>query len=342
MKTIKRTAVAAAAAMSAALFLTACSPPAQTPAAAGTAVADAGKKLNIGFFGFAKSNSFAQGTFLGVEQAAKANNAQATFVDSNFNAQTQIQQIQDAVTSRQFDVMVIQANDNQALIAPLQQAVQAGITVVIEFSVVGTKFDTIEPQVPGAISIVNMPTANGKSLGEMGKEACATVPGDSCNVAYLEGFKSLPLDNARTDAVKAELATDPRIKLVGSVEGGYTADTGRKAFQDLSQANPKLDVVIGSAQAITGAAQAAGQTAVKFIGNGTSKSNVEAVRSGKWFGIYVSDVAANGLKAAELGLAKARGQNVPTAVDEAELAPNRGKGTQKVLEETNFQSLYDD
>lgn len=341
MKHLKKCAMTAVLAV--AMLTTACSPPAQ---GTNTAQAvDPAKKLNVGFFGFAKSNGFAQGTFLGVEQAAKDNNAQATFVDSNFNAQTQIQQIQDAVTSRQFDVIVVQANDNQALMAPLQQASQAGITVVVEFTVVGPKFDTIEPQIPGAISVVDLPTANGKSLGIMGKQACATVTADTCKVAYLEGFKSLPLDNARTEALKAELATDPKVQLVASVEGGYTADSGRQAFQNVSQANPDVDVVIGASQAITGAAaaaQSAGNTKIKFIGNGSSRPNVDAVKSGKWFSIYAFDVVANGAKATELGLKKARGEDVPTAVDEASLAPNNGLGTKDALTETNFDPKYSD
>src|SRR3954462_11238653 len=79
VKIIKRSA-AAASLLSLALLTSACTPPTQAASAPASAV-DAGKKLNVGFFGFAKSNGFAQGTFLGVEQAAKANNATATFVD---------------------------------------------------------------------------------------------------------------------------------------------------------------------------------------------------------------------------------------------------------------------
>ena len=340
MKRIKRSA-AAAAFVGLTILTSACSPPTQSSAKPAV-VADSGKTLSVGFFGFAKSNAFAQGTFLGVQEAAKANNATATFVDSNFNAQNQVQQVQDAVTSKQFNVIVIQANDNLALIAPLQQAIQAGITVVVEFSVVGPKFDTLEPQIPGAISIVDLPTNSGKLLGEMGKEACAEVAKDICKVAFLEGFKSLPLDNARTDAFKAELAKDPKVKLVASVEGGYTQDSGRAAFQNVSQGNPDVDVVIGSSPAVTGAASVAGNSKIKFIGNGGSKSNVEAVRSGKWFGITFNDVFANGTKATELGLAKARGQEVQLATNEKELAPNKGKGTKEALDKANYVAKYSD
>lgn len=341
MKSFKRLAVVGALA-STVLLLTACAPPTGGPATSAGPV-DANETLDVGFFGFAASNSFAQGTFIGVDNAAKANNATATFVDSNFDAPTQVKQIQDAVTSDQFDVIVVQANDNQLLMAPLKQAVDAGVTVVVEFSIVGPNFDTVEPQIPGVISIVDVPTKNGEILGQMGKEACDTVEGDVCEVAYLEGFKSLPLDNARTDSVKAELATDPRIKVVASVEGGYTQDSGRKAYQDISQANPDLDVVIGSAQAISGAALAAGDaTQIKFIGNGASVSNVEAVRSGKWFSIYASDVVANGKKATELGLAHARGEKVETAVDESTLGPNGGVGTKDALDSADYESGYSD
>ena len=341
MKSINRFALSGAL-VSVALLLTACAPATGEAATPGAPV-DVNETLDVGFFGFAASNSFAQGTFVGVKEAAEANNATATFVDPNFDATTQAKQVQDAVTSKQFDVIVIQANDNQLLIDPLQQAIDAGITVVVEFSVVGPKFDTIDPQLPGAISVVDVPTTNGKALGEMAKEACATVSGDTCEVAYLEGFKSLPLDNARTDAVKAELVTDPKIKLVASVEGGYTQDGGRKAFQDISQANPNVDVIIGSSQAVTGAALVAGEDSdIKFIGNGASASNVEAVRSGKWFSIYVTDVVANGKKATELGLAHARGEKVETAVDERTIAPNDSLGTKEALDAVDYKSGYSD
>ncbi|MCW2132350.1 sugar ABC transporter substrate-binding protein [Arthrobacter sp. VKM Ac-2550] len=343
MKNIKRSAVTASLA-GLALLMTACSPPSEANNSADSAAAaGVDEKLDVGFFGFAASNSFAQGTYLGVEKAAAENNATATFVDSNFDPQTQVQQIQDAVTSQQFDVIVVQANDNQALVRPLEQAIDAGITVVVEFSVVGPKFDTIEPQIPGVISIVDSPTVNGTALGEMGRDACAEVEDDVCQVAYLEGFKALPLDNARTDAVIAALEEDPKIEVVASVEGGYTQDSGRQAYQDVSQANPDLDVVIGASQAITGVQLAAGEgSELKLIGNGASKSNVEAVRSGDWFSIYVMDVVANGAKATELGLAKARGEAVEMAIDEATLAPNGGKGTKEALEKVDFEAQYSD
>lgn len=299
--------------------------------------------LKIGFFGVAQSNSFAQGTYLGVEAAAKANNASATFVDSNFDANTQAQLVMDAVAKKTYDVIVVQANDNQKLIAPLEAATAAGITVVVEFSVVGPKFDTIAPQVKDAISVVNLPANNGEALGQLGLDACAQVAGATCNVAYLEGFRSLQLDIVRTEAVKKKLATSAKVNLVASVEGGYTADSGRQAFQAVQQQNPNLNVVIGSSQAIAGAAAlAGGASGIKFIGNGASKQAVAAVLDGSWFGTYIFDTFRNGQKATELGLAKARGKQVETAINEQTLAPNSGIGTKEALTTSKFESMYSD
>jgi len=112
-------------------------------------------QLSIGFFGFAAANSFAQGVYDGVEAAAEEMGATSEFVDSNFDGQLQAQQVTDAVTSGQYDIIIIQANDNLVVQKPLEDAVAAGIPVVVEFTAVGPDFETVEPQVEGAISIVD-------------------------------------------------------------------------------------------------------------------------------------------------------------------------------------------
>lgn len=298
--------------------------------------------ISIGFLGFAASNSFAQGTFKGVEEAAEELGATATFVDGNFDGQQQVQQINDAITAQKYDVIIIQANDNLAVQEPLQRAVDAGISVVVEFTPVGPDFETIEPQVDGAISVVDSPVRNGKVLADLALQACDEV-GDDCTVAYMEGNRALPLDNARTQKVIETLEAADGVEVAPSVQGGYTQDEGRAAFQDIVQAHPDVDVVIGSAQAVGGAALAAGEDSkVKFVANGGSITAVEAVRSGAWFGAAVLDVVANGRKAAELGVAHFQGEDVETTVDETTLAPNGAIGTKAALDEADFVSQYDD
>lgn len=308
--------------------------------AAAEAPAEGDEALSIGFFGFAAANSFAQGVYGGVEAAADELGATAEFVDSNFDGQLQAQQVTDAVTTNQYDIIIIQANDNLAVQQPLEAAIAAGITVVVEFTAVGPDFETIEPQIDGAISIVDPAIVNGEKLGEMGLLACEQVDSDPCQVAYMEGFRTLPLDNARTAAV-IDTLTAGGAEVVARVEGGYTADAGQAAFQDIITANPDVDVVIGSSQAVGGATLAAGADSdVLFIGNGSSRQAVEAVRNGDWFATYALDLYTNGFTAVELGIAQHSGEDVEVANAEADLAPGGGIGTAENLE--GFESNYDD
>src|SRR6266545_230157 len=187
-----RLAVAAAAAAALALSVAACSKPAtgngDAGGGSGAVSSPAGtvdKHLSIGFFGFAKANSFAQAAWTGVQQYAGAHNASATFIDSNFDGPTQVNALQDAVTSKRYDVVIIQANDGTAMVNPVRQAVAAGITVVVEFTPIGGRYDTAEPQVPGTINVIDPPTVNGVGLAKLGLDACKTVSAGACQVAYL-------------------------------------------------------------------------------------------------------------------------------------------------------------
>ncbi|GAA5045212.1 ribose transport system substrate-binding protein [Thermocatellispora tengchongensis] len=308
--------------------------------AEGAPSASAGGHKRIAFFGFARANSFAAATWAGIEEYAKANDAEAEFFDPNFDAQTQVQQIQDAVTSKRFDVFIVQANDGAAVVPAVRQAVAAGITVVAEFTPVGTRYDTTESQVPGMLTLLDVPTDNGRKLGELGVAACQSKKLNPCKVAYLEGFKSLPLDNARTDAAVKALEAAPGVELVARVEGGYTKESGRKAMQDVLQSQPDVNVVIGSSQAIAGAEGVAGGKDVLFVGNGGSRQAVRAVQEGRWFATYYLPEKTAGAKAAELGLAKARGQDVTAANSSTDLAPNGGLGTKDALKDV--QGEYDE
>ena len=292
----------------------------------------------LAFFGFAKANSFAQATYAGVKEQAAKEGVKVTFFDPNFDSAAQVSQIQNAVTTGKYQAFVIQANDGNAVAPPIREAIDEGIAVVAEFTPVGTRYDTLKPQIKGLSFVGEPPTENGTALGKLGVEACAGK--NPCQVAYLEGFKSLPLDNARTAAVKAELAKSSAVKLVASVEGGYTQASGLKAAQDVLQANPDVDVMIGSSQAIAGAQQAVDDAGrkVALVGNGGSRQAVKAVKEGRWFATYVSAEKDAGAKAAEIAIAKGRGEKAPASFDTRTL--QNPLGTKKNL--GSFTGQYDD
>jgi ribose transport system substrate-binding protein len=308
---VKRVARLIAVGLTAVVAVSACSKPDSKTAGSAATAAPADKKLSIGFFGFAKANSFAQATWAGVQEYANAHNAEATFLDSNFDGPTQVNQLQDAVTSKRYDVVIVQANDGTAMINPIKQAVAAGITVVIEFTPVGGQYDSATPQIPGTVTVIDPPTVNGVGLAKLGNDACKTVTSGACKVAYFQGFANYPLDTARTkaavDALKAGGASD----VISNFVGGYTPDSGRTAMQNLLQAHPDVNVVIGSSQAMEGATPLAKGKKIAIVGNGGSTQAFAFVEDGTWYGDYDVPEKSEGAKAAELGLNKARGQTVP-------------------------------
>lgn len=293
--------------------------PASTGAStAAAATTTAAKKVdNIAFFGFAGANSFAQATWAGIQEQADKDGVKAKFFDPNFDPAKQVSQMQNAIASGQYQAFVVQANDGNAVVPVIREAIKAGISVVAEFTPVGTDYSSIKPQVPGMIFVGEPPVANGTALGELGVQACADR--DPCNVAYLEGNPALPLDVAREKALEAALKADPNAKLVSKVVGGYTKADGLKAGQNVMQAHPDVNVMIGSSQALAGAEQAvadAGKTGkVLLIGNGGSHQAVAKVKSGAWFATYATAEKTNGAKAAEIAIDAAEGQKVPETLD---------------------------
>lgn len=299
--------------------------------------------INVAFFGFAAANGFAQATWAGVQEAAAEMCATARFFDPNFDSATQVAQIQDAITSGEYQAFVIQSNDGNSVVPVVEEAVAAGIVVVGEFTPIGVDYDSIEPQVEGMTSYVGTSIVdNGEGLAELGIQACESLAIEPCKVAYLQGFRALPLDNARTDAVLKGLEAAENVEVVASPEGGYTQATGLAAAQDVLQANPDVNVLIGSSQAILGAEQAltdAGLTGVALIGNGAPRQAVAAVKEGRWFAIWVDAESSAGKEAASVAIRAARGEEVPASVDTTKLLPTPF-GTKENLPE-DFEGQWD-
>jgi ribose transport system substrate-binding protein len=290
--------------------------------------------LHVAFFGFAKANSFANATWKGVQSAAAAAGATATFFDGNFDASTQVSQIQNATVSHKYNVFVVQSNDGVAVVPAVSQAIAAGITVVAEYTPIGARNDTADPQIPGVISFVEVPTDIGTALGQLAVQACAGT--NPCKVAWLVGNPTYPPDTTRRNSASDVMHTASNVDVISdTIVGGYTQATGRTAAQDLFTAHRDVNVVIGSSQAIEGAYPVAEQLGiakdVRFIGNGGSTQALAGVESGQWFATIYEDEAHSGEVATQYGLRAAAGQKVPTSTNLLTIAPNHGLGTKAAL-----------
>jgi ribose transport system substrate-binding protein len=264
---------------------------------------------SIGFIGFWATNSFTLAVLDGVEEAAaEAGIEVADLSPSAYDAAAQTAAIQDATVAGEHEMIIILAADSIGIVSAVEDATDAGITVVASFVNFGDDFDSLEPVTDGVVVVAETPTDNGRTLADLAIMACEDI--DPCNVAYLEGLAALPLDNARTDAFTDQLATAPNTELVAQVEGGYTPDEGRSAAQDVMQANPDVDVMVGSTQAIVGAQDVVETSEVALIGNGSSIEAHEAVLAGEWFAHYNLDIPGMGVVSVENGLGAAAGDDV--------------------------------
>ena len=288
---------------------------------------------NVAFFGFWKSNSFTQAVLAGVkEEAAKAKVNVLDLTPDAYDANAQIKAVQDETVKGDAQIYVILADDSVSMATAAKDAIAKGIKVVASFTPLGPDFTTLVPQVPGLIVVGESPVSNGVILGQLAAQACATK--SPCNIAYLEGLKALPLDNARTKAFLSTVAAKaPKAKVVADVEGGYAPDSGKKAAQDVVQAHPEVNVMVGSSQAILGAQSVVDTSKVALIGNGSSKEAYAAVKAGKWFALYQSDVKGMGAKSFLQGYYAARGLKINPSFNSQKLmnpfgtAANLGSNT---------------
>lgn len=292
----------------------------------------------IAFFGFWKTNSFTQAVLQGVETAAAEIGAEVVDLSpADYDAVAQIKAVQDQTVKGDAQLYVMLASDSVGMATAAKEAIDAGITVVAAFTPLGPDFTTLDPQVEGLLVVAETPVSNGAVLAELAGQACEEV--DPCNVAYLEGLAALPLDNARTQSFLDTLAqVAPDANVVAQVEGGYSPDSGKAAAQDVLQANPDVNVMVGSSQAILGAQGVVDTTQVKLIGNGSSTEAFEAVLGGEWFALYNLDVVGMGERSVLIGAEKANGGSPDPVFDVQTLRDPRG--TADIV--ANFTPAYSD
>ena len=302
------------------------------------------KTPHVAFFGFATDNSFAQATWKGVQQEVKKYHGTDTFLNGDFSSTTQVQQLQTEIASRKYNIFVMQANDGSAVVPEIKQAIAKGIVVVAEFTQVGSSYSKIAPQVRGEISVVENAVSNGTNLGKLAIGACGSL--STCNVVYLQGAPTLPLDVARTNAVLAELKTDSHVDMLEDPVGGYTAATGETATQDVLTAHSNVNVIIGSSQAIEGATVVLKNKnllgKVKLVGNGGSTQAVGFVRNGTWYATFGIPEVTDGVTATKYGIEKLLGGKPPKTTNSANLGPAGGLWTKSVAIKYHLKGQYSD
>lgn len=326
------TGVTALAAFSA-IALAACSGASTTPAA------DGSKSYTIAVMAASSQNGYSQAVYKGVEEAAKASGVdiKLQLLDGQFDANTQLSQMENAATQGNIDGVIVVPNDGPGLAAAFP--LTTDIPVVSVLVPIGSDIEEMEPQVEGVVSTVAVaPSTAAAKQAEGVVGYCADI--SPCKVVLLMGFLDAPLDNARVAAYNAVFAKHDNIKVVATAEGKYDPDASLTAMTNVLQATPDIDVVLNNAdQNSVGAAialTAAGidLSSVYITGGGGTTHAVAAVRDGSWKADYVNFPVSMGKAALEQLLNKLQGKDVKSWVDADSVGGTEPFATKETLDKT--------
>ena len=325
-----------AALAAAALALAACSSSTSSSSSSSTgntssqsANASNSKHLTMAYLSFAVENSYDAPMLAAAQAVASDNNATLKVFDANNSPQTQYSQLQDVITSGQYDGIILQPIFGTGLIPLVQQAIAKGIKVVNMDQVLGPNYATDAPQVSGlAANVMFVPTEIGTKLGNMVVQACQSKNLDPCNVGYLYDIKASALDVAISGAFNKAIAADPGVKVVAQGQSFFSPTEGLTAVQNMLQANANLNLIVGSDQGIEGGVQAVAAKhltdKVILVGYGASAAALAGVASGAWFGDVAQAPASEGRLAVQAMIRALRNGQDSGGIDPVAQLPNNG------------------
>ena len=292
---MRRSLVAAVAALMVAALVAACgsSSSSSTGSSSGT-TANAGKQLKIAYLSFAVANSYDAPMLAAAQAVAGENNTKLTVFDANNDPNKQFSQLQNVITQGGYDGVILQPIESTNLITPAQDAISKKIKVANIDQILGPKLDTVEKQVEGqSVNVTFVPTDIGTKLGKLVVQACSQNNLSPCKVGYLYDIKASALDVAIRKAFNTAIAGSP-VKVVAEGQSFFTPAKGLAATQDMLQAQPDLNLIVGADQGIEGGSQAIGKKKVILVGYGGSAAAQQGVASGAWFGDVAQNPATEG------------------------------------------------
>jgi ribose transport system substrate-binding protein len=253
---------------------------------------ETGGKIQIAYLPLAQANPYTQSTYEGIKEYAAAHNAEVTVFDASLDGAKQQQQCTDVVSNGQYQAIIAIPVTPTNLMTCASDAVAAGIAFVNTDFPVGADASLGKPQVKGQVaSVLDPSTDRGDWIFTLLDGACADL--DPCEVGLINGTNADPYGTAVQASLQGKAKASGSIQIVQVEEGGYLAGPSLTVAADILQAHPGLDVIVTTSdQMTTGAEQAvadAGRTGeVKLIGGGYSDVATAAIKSGRWYGTYLS------------------------------------------------------
>jgi ribose transport system substrate-binding protein len=284
--------------------------------------------VNVAHFIVAQANTHQQGMVKGAEAAAKElGDVRIRTFSAEFDPNKQVQQIQTAIGSGQYDALLIESVDGARVVPAVKQAAAKDLTVVCAFSVCGQDQAKFEKEMPEVAAQLGIDSGKlGSDAAPIVAEACAGK--DPCNFVIMAGAPALVTEKWQLDELKAGLEEYPNVKLVATGEGGFLADPAYKSMKDILQAHRDVDVVFSPGdQMVVGVEQAIDEAGLKgkvaLVGSGASVLGTKAIKEGRWYSSAVLRPYNDGYLGLQYAVKAARGEKVPPLTDTGatDLAP---------------------
>ena len=248
----------------------------------------------IAYLSFAVANSYDAPMLSAAKSVAKSQGASVTVFDAANDPKKQLAELQTAITSGQYDGIIVQPIFGPQLIPTIKQAIAKGIKIVNIDQILGVNPSTAAQPVPGMSgNVVFVQTQIGQKQGQLVDSACAALKANPCKVGYLYSVKVSSLDTAIRKGFNQATAGHG-VKVVSEGETFYNPANALKAAQTMLQAQPDMNVIVGADQGATGAQQALNGKTVTLIGYGGGGVGLKAVSSGAWFGTVMQRPATEG------------------------------------------------
>lgn len=263
------------------------------------------------------NNTYTQANIKGAEGAAKAaGNATVKVFNSNFQPSVQVSQCNDAVSSGQYDAIVMQPIVGSSVIPCVKRAKAKDIKVVAIENAVGPSFDTLKPQVDGVVGSVFVPaTYEADRVLKQLYAACGDAP---CEVAQLIGVAGFGFDAARDAHIDEALKDHPNIKIVSRQPTGFLEAKATTEMKTILQAHPDINVLLTSGDQIALGAQKAieqsgkkvGEDGIKVILTGAAEETIPKIKDGEWYASGVMMPITTGRTGAEIAVKSVRGEPI--------------------------------
>ncbi|MGK9199991.1 MULTISPECIES: substrate-binding domain-containing protein [Sinorhizobium] len=275
-----------------------------------------------------------------VEKAAKDQGCEITTADSQNDFSKQINDVEDMI-AKGIDILILNPRDQEALVPVADAATKAGVKVVVMDS-------TLNPKANVVTQVRSSNDENGRLVGDW---IAKKMKGTPIKMLLLSGNQGNPggLDRRMgviKGIVEGQLVNEGAVNLqvLGQGWGDWATDGGLKAAEDLFQAHPDANLVVGENDSMVlgavQAAKAAGLDGILFAAAADGQREaLEMIKEGTYGATGLNDPDLVGRTAFDIAYKAFKGE-LPADFPKLHLTPADVISADNVDKYYNPQSVF--